>query len=58
MVRGKSVVLGVGRNAKECFEQLISSGFPYLVVLKEDETVAGIVTKTSMASAMAEQLWG
>ncbi len=35
-----------------------SSGFPYLVVLNADETVAGIVTKTSMASAMAEQLWG
>ena len=31
---------------------------PYLVVLNEDQTVAGIITKTSMASAMAEHLWG
>ena len=58
LVRCATPTVHVGDNAKECFEQLISSGFPYLVVLKEDETVAGIVTKTSMASAMAEQLWG
>ena len=30
----------------------------YLVVLGEAEQVEGIITKTSMASAMAEQLWG
>ena len=58
LVRCTTPVVHTGDNAKECFEQLISSGFPYLVVLHEDETVAGIVTKTSMASAMAEQLWG
>lgn len=58
LVRCTTPTVHVGDNAKECFEQLISSGFPYLVVLQEDETVAGIVTKTSMASAMAEQLWG
>ena len=45
-------------NAKDCFDQLISSGAPYLVVLGDGEQVAGIITKTSMASAMAEQLWG
>ena len=45
-------------NAKDCFDQLISSGAPYLVVLNEGDQVAGIITKTSMASAMAEQLWG
>ena len=58
LVRCTTPAVHVGDNARECFEQLISSGFPYLVVLKEDETVAGIVTKTSMASAMAAQLWG
>ena len=45
-------------NAKDCFDQLISSGAPYLVVLDGQGQVAGIITKTSMASAMAEQLWG
>lgn len=58
LVRTTAPVVHMGDNAKECFEQLISNGFPYLVVLNDDETVAGIVTKTSMASAMAEQLWG
>ncbi len=58
LVRCVTPTVHTGDNAKECFEQLISSGFPYLVVLNGDETVAGIVTKTSMASAMAEQLWG
>ncbi len=58
LVRSTTPTVHVGDNAKDCFDQLISSGFPYLVVLKEDETVAGIITKTSMASAMAEQLWG
>ena len=45
-------------NARACFDQLSESGSPYLVVLRPDKTVAGIVTKTSMASAMAERLWG
>ena len=48
----------LGDDAKGCFEQLISSGASYLVVLGEAEQVEGIITKTSMASAMAEQLWG
>lgn len=58
LVRCTTPVVHTGDNAKDCFELLASSGFPYLVVLREDETVAGIVTKTSMVSAMAEQLWG
>lgn len=40
------------------FDLLISSGAPYLIVLNEEEKVDGIITKTSMTSAMAEQLWG
>lgn len=58
LVRCSTPTVRVGDNAKECFDQLIASGMPYLVVLNEDSTVAGIITKTSMASAMAEHLWG
>ena len=58
LVRCNTPTVGVKENAKECFDKLIESGMPYLVVLNEDTTVAGIVTKTSMASAMAEHLWG
>ena len=46
--------IGDGHGSQILFE----SGSSYLVVLNPDQTVAGIVTKTSMASAMAEQLWG
>ena len=45
-------------SAKDCFDLLISSGAPYLIVLDEEEKVDGLITKTSMTSAMAEQLWG
>ena len=58
LVRDNTPTVNVGDNAKDCFDLLVSSGFPYLVVLNEDRTIAGIITKTSMASAMAEHLWG
>lgn len=44
--------------AQEAFDLLLSSTANYLVVLNTDQTVAGIVTKTSMAKAMGEALWG
>ena len=58
LVRCTTPTVRITDNAKECFDQLIASGMPYLVVLDANDTVAGIVTKTSMASAMAEHLWG
>lgn len=58
LVRTATPTVHSGDDAKGCFEQLISSGASYLVVLGEAEQVEGIITKTSMASAMAEQLWG
>lgn len=58
LIRCNTPVVHAGDNAKACFDQLISSGAPYLVVLDDQERVDGIITKTSMASAMAEQLWG
>ena len=58
LIRCSTPVVETGANAKDCFDELISSGYPYLIVLEPDRTVAGIITKTSMASAMAEQLWG
>lgn len=40
------------------FDKLIDGGVNYVVVLRRDHTVAGIVTKTSMARSMAEAVWG
>ena len=58
LIRCNTPTVHGGDNAKDCFDLLISSGAPYLVVLDGEERVLGIITKTSMASAMAEQLWG
>lgn len=48
----------VTEDATECFDKLLNSGNSYVVALNEDNTIAGIVTKTSMARAMADALWG
>ena len=58
LIRCNNPTVRVEDNAKDCFDLLISSGASYLVVLNDKDEVAGIITKTSMASAMAEQLWG
>jgi len=58
MVRQTARTARVGDNAKESFDYLLDSGAPYVVVLNEDDTIAGIVTKTSVARSVAENLWG
>lgn len=58
LIRQDHPTVNVSDNAQACFDLLISSGSPYLVALNDNQTIAGIITKTSMVSAMAEQLWG
>ena len=58
LIRCNTPTVHTGDSAKDCFDLLISSGAPYLIDLNEEEKVDGIITKTSMTSAMAEQLWG
>ena len=58
LIRCNTPTVHTGDSAKDCSDLLISSGAPYLIVLNEEEKVDGIITKTSMTSAMAEQLWG
>jgi osmoprotectant transport system ATP-binding protein len=45
-------------DAKRCFDMLLSTKANYVIVLNPDDTVAGIITKTSIAKALAERLWG
>lgn len=54
----KGCVSSIDEDARVCFDKLISSGEGYVVVLSDDNSIAGIVTKTSMARAMATALWG
>ena len=53
-----NAVSNIGEDARECFDKLTASGDGYVVVLNDDNTIAGIVTRTSMAKAMAQALWG
>ncbi|WP_024346207.1 ABC transporter ATP-binding protein [Lacrimispora indolis] len=54
----ENAVSYVSESAMESFDKLLNTDSSYVVVLHEDDTIAGIVTKTSMAKAMADALWG
>ena len=58
LIRQTARTVRVGDEAKESFDYLLDSGANYVVVLNADDTVAGIVTKTSVARSVAENLWG
>ena len=58
LVRQTARTARMGDEAKESFDYLLDTGANYVVVLKDDDTVAGIVTKTSVARSVAENLWG
>lgn len=47
-----------GDNAQDAFVKLLDSPTAYVIVLNDDYTVAGLITKTSMAKAMGKTLWG
>ena len=58
LIRQTARTARVGDEAKESFDYLLDSGANYVVVLNADDTIAGIVTKTSVARSVAENLWG
>lgn len=45
-------------DAHSAFDKLFTSPSGYVIVLNDDSTVAGLITKTSMTKAMGEALWG
>ncbi len=45
-------------DAKAAFDLLLTSAANYVVVLNSDQTVAGIITRTSTAKALGMALWG
>ncbi len=60
LIRQTARTARVGDDAKESFDYLLDSevNASYVVVLNEDDTIAGLVTKTSVARSVAETLWG
>lgn len=47
----------VDEDAKICFDKLLATDYRYIVVLNHDQTIAGIVTNTSVAKALADAVW-
>ena len=58
LIRQTARTARVGDDARESFDYLLDSGAAYVVVLNGDDTIAGIVTKTSVARSVAQNLWG
>lgn len=54
----QNITSNILEDAKESFDKFYNSPDSYVVVLNDDQTIAGIITKTSMATAMADTLWG
>lgn len=57
IVRTTARTVYVGEDAKESFDYLLETSASYVIVLNADNTIAGIVTKTSVARSVAESLW-
>lgn len=58
ITRTSARTVRVGDDAKESFDYLLDSGANYVVVLNDDDTIAGIITKTSVARSVAQNIWG
>lgn len=58
IMTAEAPVVNRNEDAQETFEKLYTSPTGYVIVLNDDQTVAGLITKTSMAKAMGQALWG
>ncbi len=56
--REETITIHRKEDAREAFDKLLASTADYIIVLNDDRTVAGLITRTSMAKAMGEALWG
>lgn len=58
LVTDEVVTINRKEDAREAFDKLLASSANYVIVLNDDRTVAGLITRTSMAKAMGQALWG
>lgn len=58
LISKEAPVVSTKTDAHLAFDKLLSSPTGYVIVLNGDSTVAGLITKTSMAKALGEALWG
>ncbi len=58
LINPDTMTVGRKDDAKDALDKLLSSTSNYVVVLNDNRTVAGIITRTSTAKAMGKALWG
>lgn len=58
LVSDEAMTIHRKEDAREALDKLLASSSNYVVVLNDDRTVAGLITRTSTAQAMGEALWG
>lgn len=58
LVTAEVITVGRKEAAQVAFDKLLSSESSYVIVLNDNQTVAGLITRTSMAKALGEALWG
>jgi len=58
LVNPHHTVCYIDEDAPVCLDRLLNGNDSYLVVLNRDDTIAGLITKTSMARALADAVWG
>ncbi|MBB5183127.1 ABC transporter ATP-binding protein [Catenisphaera adipataccumulans] len=58
LIQNTARTVQIGEDAKDSFEYLLSTNADYVIVLHPDQTIAGIITKTSVAQSVAKNLWG
>jgi osmoprotectant transport system ATP-binding protein len=58
LVSDEAMTINRKEDAREAFDKLLASSANYVIVLNDDRTIAGLITRTSTAKAMGEALWG
>ncbi|MFV0414580.1 MAG: CBS domain-containing protein, partial [Oscillospiraceae bacterium] len=58
LVRTDTVTVYTDEDVQQAFDSLLAAAGPYVVVLNRNNTIAGIITKTSVAKALADAVWG
>jgi osmoprotectant transport system ATP-binding protein len=48
----------ISDDAKDAVDIILKDNLSFVVVLKEDQTVAGIITKSSVAKSLSQVVWG
>ena len=57
ILRRENATSYTDEDAQKCFDKLMKCSDDYVVILHQDNHIAGIVTKTSMAKALADAVW-